>query len=144
MGIFWIFVLGALLGYIYGYYIRPKQQLRQTIREVRQQCQAALEGGNKGVYRTIVTDNDRSSELVVEIQEQAVTLNGQVKVQYLSAYYKNPEFRTRKGEALLEEVQGLLGDYLPLNEIEWYDGAKRQEHIKKFLNNITVTQHHLL
>jgi hypothetical protein len=144
MGIFWIFIIGALLGYIYGYYIRPKQQLRQTIREVRQQCLAALEGGNKGVYRTIVTDNDRSSELVVEIQEQAVTQNGQVKVQYLNAYYKNPEFRTRKGEALLEEVQGLLGDYLPLNEIEWYDAAKRQEHIKKFLNNLTLTQHHLL
>jgi hypothetical protein len=144
MGIFWIFVIGALLGYIYGYYIRPKQQLRQTIREVRQQCIAALEGGNKGVYRTIVTDNDRSSELVVEIQEQAVTQHGQVKVQYLSAYYKNPEFRTRKGEALLQEVQGLLGDYLPLNEIEWYDATKRQEHIKKFLGNLTLTQHHLL
>jgi hypothetical protein len=144
MFIFWTFVIGALLGYVYGYYIRPKQRLRQAIREVREQCIAALEGGNKGVYRTIVTDNNRSSELVVEIQEQALTQNGQVKVRYLGAYYKNPEFRTRKGEALLKEVQGLLGDYLPLHEIEWYDTTKRQEHIKKYLNNLTLTQHHLL
>lgn len=144
MAIFWTFVIGALLGYIYGYYIRPKQRLRQTIRQVREQCIAALEGGNKGVYRTIVTDQDRSSELVVEIQERAITQNGQVKVQYLSAYYKNPEFRTRKGEALLQEVQGLLGDYLPLNEIEWYDASKRQERIKKYLNDLTLAQHHLL
>jgi hypothetical protein len=144
MGIFWIFIIGALLGYIYGYYIRPKQRLRQAIREVREQCLAVLEGGNKGVYRTIVTDHDRSSELVVEVQEQALTQNGQVKVQYLSAYYKNPAFRTRKGDALLQEVQDLLGDYLPLNEIEWYDASKRQEPIKKFLNNLTLTQYHLL
>jgi hypothetical protein len=144
MVVFWTFVIGAFLGYLYGYYIRPKQRLRQAIREVKQKCIAVLEGGNKGVYRTIVTDNNGSSELVVEIQEQAVTQNGQVKVHYLTAYYKNPEFRTRKGDALLKEVQGLLGDYLPVNEIEWYDDAGRQEHIKKYLNTLTITQHHLL
>jgi hypothetical protein len=144
MGVILTFIIGALLGYIYGYYIRPKQRLHQTIQEVRQKCIAALQGGNRGVYKTIVTDNSRSSELIVEIQEQAVTQNGQVKVQYLSAYYKNPEFRTRKGDALLKEVHGLLGDYLPLNEIEWYDNAGRQEQIKKYLNNLTITQYHLL
>ena len=144
MGVILTFIIGALLGYIYGYYIRPKQRLHQTIQEVRQKCISALQGGNRGVYKTIVTDNSRSSELVVEIQEQAVTQNGQVKVQYLSAYYKNPEFRTRKGDALLKEVHGLLGDYLPLNEIEWYDNAGRQEQIKKYLNNLTITQYHQL
>jgi hypothetical protein len=144
MAIFWTFVIGALLGYIYGHFINPKQQLRQAIREVREKCVAALQGGNKGVYRTIVTDHDKSSELVVEIQEQALTQHGQVKVKYLSAYYKNPEFRTRKGEALLKEVHGLLGEYLPMNEIEWYDNTQRQEHIKNYLNHLTITQHHLL
>lgn len=144
MIIFWTFILGALLGYIYGYYIRPKQRLRQALREVREKCTAVLEGGNKGIYKTLITDNDKSSELVVEIQELAVTQNSQVKVKYLSAYYKNPEFRTRKGEALLQEVHGLLGDYLPLNEIEWYDNTSRQANIKSYLNNINITQHHLL
>jgi hypothetical protein len=144
MIIFWTFILGALLGYIYGYYIRPKQRLRQALREVREKCTAVLEGGNKGIYKTLITDNDKSSELVVEIQELAVTQNSQVKVKYLSAYYKNPEFRTRKGEALLKEVHGLLGDYLPLNEIEWYDNTSRQANIKSYLNNINITQHHLL
>jgi hypothetical protein len=144
MGIFLTFIIGALLGYIYGYFIRPKQRLHQTIREVRAKCTEALEGGNRGVFKTIVSDNNRSSELVVEIQEQAVTEHGQVKVRYLSAFYKNPEFRTRKGEALLKEVHGLLGDYLPVNEIEWYDNAEKQEHIKKYLNSLTITQYHLL
>lgn len=139
-----IFILGALLGYIYGYYIRPRQKLRQALREVRQKCIEALEGGHKGVYKTIVTDQAQSSELVVEVQEKALTQNGQVKVQYLSAYYKNPAFRTRKGQALLDEVRGLLGDYLPLQEIEWYDTANRQELIRKYLNSLTITQHHLL
>jgi hypothetical protein len=118
--------------------------LRQALQEVRKKCISALEGENKGVYRTIVTDNDKSSELVVEIKEVAVTQNGQVKVQYLSAFYKNPEFRTRKGDALLKEVHGLLGEYLPVNEIEWYDNTGRQEEIKKYLNSLTITQYHLL
>ena len=144
MGIFLIFLVGALLGYIYGYYIRPKQRLRNAIIEVREKCKAALEEGNKGVYKTIVSDQQKSSELVVEVRELAVTQSGQVKVQYLSAYYKNPEFRTRKGDALLKEVHGLLGDYLPLNEIEWYETSERHENIKKYLNTMTISHHHLL
>ncbi|MDQ4140108.1 MAG: hypothetical protein M3142_06250 [Bacteroidota bacterium] len=144
-GLFWMFIMGALLGYIYGYYIRPKQRLRQAVREVREKCIAALEEGNKGVYKTVVTDsNNKSSELVVEVKEQAITQSGQVKVQYLSAYYRNPEFRTRKGEALLKEVQGLLGDYLPLNEIEWYETNERHENIKKYLNSVTLNHFNLL
>ncbi len=144
-GLFWIFILGALLGYIYGYHIRPKKRLRQAVRDVRERCVAALEEGNRGVYKTVVTDNNRkSSELVVEVKELAVTQSGQVKVQYLSAFYKNPEFRTRKGEALLKEVQGLLGDYLHLNEIEWYETNERHENIKKYLNSITLTHYNLL
>lgn len=135
MAFFWIFVLGALAGYVFGYYISPKQQLWQTIREAREKCQAVLEEGNKGVYKTIVTDQDsKSSELVVEVKELAVTQTGQVKVQYLSAFYKNPAFRTRKGEALLKEVYGLLGDYLPLHEIEWYETNERHQRIKDHLN----------
>ncbi|MGV3503575.1 MAG: hypothetical protein ACO1O1_07690 [Adhaeribacter sp.] len=144
MAIFLTAVIAAFLGYIYGYYIRPRQNLRRAIREVREKCQAVLQAGNKGVFRTFVTDKDQTSELVVEIQQQAYTQNGQVKVQYLSAYYKNPAFRTRKGEALLNEVHGLLGDYLPENEIEWYDNSQKQEQIKKYLNNLVITQHNLL
>jgi spore cortex formation protein SpoVR/YcgB (stage V sporulation) len=144
MGIFLIFLVGALLGYIYGYFIRPKQRLRNAIIEVREKCKAALEEGNKGVYKTIVSSQQKSSELVVEVRELALTQSGQVKVQYLSAFYKNPEFRTRKGDALLKEVHGLLGDYLPLNEIEWYETTERHENIKKYLNTMTISHHHLL
>jgi len=144
MGIFLIFLVGALLGYIYGYFIRPKQRLRNAIIEVREKCKLALEEGNKGVYKTIVSDQQKSSELVVEVKELAITQSGQVKVQYLSAFYKNPEFRTRKGDALLKEVHGLLGDYLPLNEIEWYETTERHENIKKYLNTMTISHHHLL
>ncbi|TXK52200.1 hypothetical protein FVR03_01660 [Pontibacter qinzhouensis] len=133
-----------MLGYIYGHHIRPNQRLRSALIDVKQKCIAALEEGNKGVYRTIVTDNNKSSELVVEIRELAVTQNGQVKVQYLSAFYKNPDFRTKKGDALLKEVHGLLGEYLPLNEIEWYEVTERHENIKKYLNSVTLTHHNLL
>ena len=118
-------ICAAFLGYLYGHYIRPKQLLRNALKEVKQRCIAVLEEGNKGVYRTIVTDKNQSSELIVEVKEVAVTKTGQVKVQYLDAFYKNPEFRTRKGDALLKEVQGLLGDYLPGDEIEWYDNTGR-------------------
>ena len=144
MGILIISLVTAFLGYIYGYYVRPNQRLRKALKEVREKCRVALEEGNKGVYKTIVTDHNKSSELVVEIKELAVTQNGQVKVQYLSAYYKNPEFRTRKGDALLKEVHGLLGEYLPLNEIEWYETTERHENIKKYLDSITINHHHLL
>lgn len=144
MLIFWTLVLGAFLGYLYGYYVRPNQQLRNALKTAREKCMAALEEGNKGVYKTIVSDNNKSSELVVEVKELAVTQNGQVKVQYLSAFYKNPDFRTKKGEALLKEVHGLLGEYLPLNEIEWYETTERHENIKKYLNSLTTKHSNLL
>jgi len=144
MGILIISLVAAFLGYVYGYYINPNQRLRKALKEVREKCQMALEEGNKGVYKTIVSNHNESSELVVEVKELAVTQNGQVKVQYLSAFYKNPEFRTRKGDALLKEVHGLLGDYLPLNEIEWYETTERHENIKKYLNSITLNHHRLL
>lgn len=115
--------------------------MRKALKEVREKCIAALEEGNKGVYKTIVTDHNQSSELVVEIKELAVTQHGQVKVQYLSAFYNNPEFRTRKGDALLKEVHGLLGEYLPLNEIEWYETTERHENIKKYLHSIDDHTH---
>jgi hypothetical protein len=140
MGIFWTFVIAFFIGYIYGYYIRPNLRLRKTLKEVREKSMAALEEGNKGIYKTIITDNNKSSELVVEIKELAVTQHGQVKVQYLSAFYKNPEFRTKKGDALLKEVHGLLGEYLPLNEIEWYETTQRHENIKKYINTLDNAQ----
>ncbi|MDQ3393697.1 MAG: hypothetical protein M3512_06245 [Bacteroidota bacterium] len=140
MGFFWTFVIAAFLGYVYGYHIKPKLKLRQALKEMKEKCMAALEEGNKGVYKTIVTDNNKSSELVVEVKELAVTQNGQVKVEYLSAFYKNPEFRNRKGEALLKEVHGLLGEYLPLNEIEWFEVTQRHENIKKFINTLDHAQ----
>jgi hypothetical protein len=140
MGIFWTFVLAAIVGYVFGYYIRPNQRLRKAIREAREKCRAVLEEGNRGVYKTIVTDQNKSSELVAEVKELAVTQNGQVKVQYLSAFYKNPEFRTRKGDALLKEVHGLLGDYLPRHEIEWYETAERHEKVREHLNSLDSTQ----
>ncbi|PSR57233.1 hypothetical protein AHMF7605_09245 [Adhaeribacter arboris] len=134
-----------MLGYIYGHHIRPKPLLRRAVREVREKCIAALEEGNKGVYKTVITNgSNKSSELVVEVKELAITQSGQVKVQYLSADYRNPEFRTRKGEALLKEVQGLLGDYLPLNEIEWYETNERHENIKKYLSAVTLNHYNLL
>jgi len=136
MAFIWTLILGAIIGFVFGHYIRPNQKLRNALQEFRAKAVAVLEEGNKGVYRTIVTDRDNSSELVVEIKELAVTQNGQVKVQYLSAFYKNPEFRTRKGEALLKEVHGLLGEYLPLNEIEWYETTERHENIKKHLSTL--------
>ncbi|MDQ3292112.1 MAG: hypothetical protein M3Q05_12570, partial [Bacteroidota bacterium] len=96
------------------------------------------------VYKTVVTENNKSSELVVEVKELAITQSGQVKVKYLSAFYRNPEFRIRKGDALLKEVQGLLGDYLPFNEIEWYETTERHENIKKYLNSVTLNHYNLL
>jgi spore cortex formation protein SpoVR/YcgB (stage V sporulation) len=140
MGLFWIFVLGAILGYVFGYFIRPNQRLRNAIRETKEKCRLALEEGHKGVYKTIVTDQHKSSELVVEVKELAVTQAGQVKVQYLSAFYKNPEFRTSKGDALLKEVHGLLGEYLPMHEIEWYETTEQHERIKNHLNSLKGTQ----
>lgn len=139
MGFFFVFIIAFTIGYLYGYKIRPNKRLRAKLREVDEQCKAVLEGGNKGVYKTIVMDKDKSSELVAEIQELAVTDRGQVKVKYLSAYYKNPEFRTKKGEALLTEVHGLLGEYLPLNEIEWFENTGRQETIHNFVDNLHTT-----
>ena len=144
MAIFLTFIIALLLGYVYGHYIRPKQLMRQALKEVREKCVAVLEEGNKGVYKTIVTDHNKSSELVVEIKELAVTKNGQVKVQYLGAFYKNPEFRTRKGDALLKEVHGLLGDYLPISEIEWYETTEQHENIKKYLNSVNIAHYNLL
>ncbi len=99
-----------------------------------------LEDEKKGVYKTIVTDNQKSSELVVEVKELAVTQGGQVKVQYLNAYYKNPVFRTRKGAELLQEVHGLLGDYLPKNEIEWYEVNGRHQNIREFVQELETVQ----
>ncbi len=136
MLIFLTFLIAFFIGYLYGYKIRPNQRLRETIKELREKCVATLEEGNKGVYRTMVMEETTSSELVVEVKELAVTKNGQVKVQYLSAYYKNPEFRTKKGAALLEEVHGLLGDYLPMHEIEWFDNTSRHQNIKDFINDL--------
>lgn len=144
MTIFLTLIIGLALGYVYGHYIRPKQILRHALQEVKQKCIAVLETGNQGVYRTIVTDHNQSSELIVEVRELAVTKTGQVKVQYLGAFYKNPDFRTSKGDALLKEVQSLLGDYLPQNEIEWYETTHRQENIKKYLNDLTITHYNLL
>ncbi|MBF9254727.1 hypothetical protein I2I11_15585 [Pontibacter sp. 172403-2] len=133
MIIFWVFVIGVLLGYMFGHFIKPNLRLRQAIQEARSTAVAALKEENKGVYRTIVTEQNQSSELVVEVRELAVTSGGQVKVDFLSAYYKNPAFRTRKGEALLREVRDLLGDYLPLTDIEWYEKTERHENLKKHL-----------
>ena len=135
-----IFILTALsaffLGYIYGNKIKPNKRMRKALNEIQEKCKAVLEEGNKGVYRTIVSDNNQSSELTVEVKELAITKNGHVKVQYLSAFYKNPEFRTKKGEALLTEVHGLLGEYLPFEEIEWYDNTERHNSIRNYLHSL--------
>lgn len=144
MLIFWTLVIGALLGYVFGYYIKPNLRLREAIKEARKKGQAMLGQQNKGVYRTIVTEHDQSSELVAEVRELAVTKTGQVKVEYISAYYKNPAFRTKKGDAMLREVWELLGDYLPQNEIEWYETSESHENINKHLRSIdTLERQHL-
>ncbi|WP_439882321.1 hypothetical protein ACSX1A_03970 [Pontibacter sp. MBLB2868] len=136
MLIFWTLVIGAVLGYMYGHYIKPNLRLRKAIKAARETCETALQEGNKGVYRTIITDHNQSSELTVEVQELAVTQAGQVKVAYINAFYKNPDFRNRKGEALLREVRELLGDYLPRNEIEWYENSERREQVKEQIKNL--------
>ncbi|WP_165838209.1 hypothetical protein [Pontibacter arcticus] len=136
MLIFWIFVIGALLGYLFGYFIKPNLTLRNAIKEARDKGMLALQEHNKGVYKTIVTDHNQSSELVVEVKELAVTSGGQVKVEFVSACYKNPEFRTKKGEALLREVRELLGEYLPQNEIEWYENKERENTIRQHLTSL--------
>jgi hypothetical protein len=140
MAIFFAFLLAGFLGYIYGHYVRPNYKLQQTLKDVQEKCRAVLEDEKKGVYKTIVTDNQKSSELVVEVKELAVTQGGQVKVEYLSAYYKNPVFRTRKGAELLQEVHGLLGDYLPKHEIEWYEVNDRHQNIRTFVNELEPVQ----
>ncbi|MBC3538840.1 hypothetical protein ACFSC6_20540 [Rufibacter sediminis] len=140
MALFFAFILAGFLGYIYGHRIRPNQKLQRTLKELQEKCRAVLEDEKKGVYKTIVTDHQKSSELVVEVKELAVTQGGQVKVQYLSAFYKNPEFRTRKGPELLQEVHGLLGEYLPKNEIEWFEVNGRHQNIKEFVTELESIQ----
>ncbi len=125
---------------MFGHYINPNLRLRKAIKEARALLTTALEEKHKGVYKTIVTEQNQSSELVAEVRELAITSGGQVKVEYLSAAYKNPAFRTRKGEALLREVRDLLGDYLPLNEIEWYENSDRLANINKNLNSLDNLQ----
>lgn len=137
---FWIFVIAAALGYIIGHYVHPNIRLRKAISEAKEIGKKALGEGNQGVYRTIITDHNQSSELVVEVREQAVTKSGQVKVEYLSANYKNPVFRTKKGEALLREVRDLLGEFLPANEIEWYENHERHTNINKQLHSLENLQ----
>lgn len=144
MSMFWTFVIALIIGYILGHYIRPNRRVRARLKEIREKYVAFLEEGNKGVYRTIITDHNKSSELVVEIKELAITEQGQVKVEYLSAFYKNPEFRNKKGSALLKEVHGLLGDYLPANEIEWFDTSQRNEKISQKLNSLESTYKNFL
>jgi len=136
MLIFWTLVVGALLGYVFGHYIKPNLRLRESIREAKRLGNAVIESENMGVYRTIVTDKGQTSELTVEVKEIAVTSAGQVKVEYMSAFYKNPDFRNKKGEALMREVRDLLGDYLPVNDIEWYETADRHENAKKNLRSL--------
>ncbi len=135
MGIIFVFAFAFFLGYVYGYWVKPNQRLREKTRDLRDRYRAILEEGRMGVYKTIVMDKDKSSELVVEVKELAVTELGQVKVQYLSAFYKNPEFRTKKGDALLGEVSGMLGEFLPLHEIEWYETNDRDEKIREHLHS---------
>ena len=136
MLLFWIFVIGAVLGYMYGHYLKPNLSLRKAIQQAREASQAVLQEGHQGVYRTVVSDHNEQSELVVEVKELAVTQAGMVKVEYLSAYYKNPSFRTKKGEALMREVRELLGDYLPLSDIEWYETTERQDKARKSLHTL--------
>jgi hypothetical protein len=140
MLIFWMFVIGAVLGYVFGHYVKPNRKLHKAINEAKGACAILQEEGNKGVYRTVITDHNQTSELITEIKELAITKAGQVKVEYLSATYKNPEFRTRKGEALLREVRELLGDFLPFEEIEWYERSERNERIRKQLTKLDNLQ----
>lgn len=139
MGILITSLIAFFFGYLYGYKLKPNRRLREKLKQIDEQCKAVLEEGNKGVYKTIVMDNNQSSELVVEVKELAVTERGQVKVQYLSAFYSNPAFRNKKGDALLHEVHGLLGEYLPLNEIEWFETNKRHENIREFVDSLHNT-----
>jgi len=142
MTIYLTIFIAFMAGYIYGHKIRPNKRLRRAIQDVKERCAAILEGGNRGVYKTVVTDAaNKSSELVVEVKQLAVTKNGQVKVQYLSAFYKNPEFRTKKGDALLAEVHGLLGEYLPAEDIEWYESSAQRSNVENFVNYINTTYH---
>ncbi|GGK79316.1 hypothetical protein ACD591_08540 [Rufibacter glacialis] len=140
MAIFFAFILAGFLGYLYGHRIRPNLKLQKTLKDLQERCKAVLEDEKKGVYKTIVTDNQKSSELVVEVKELAVTEGGQVKVEYLSAFYKNPVFRTRKGPELLQEVHGLLGDYLPRHEVEWYEVNGRHQKIREFVTELETAQ----
>ncbi len=132
------------MGYFLGSRLGPHRELKTTLQELRTQCEAALNEGRRGVYTTLITDQQKSSELVIEVKELATTQAGQVKVEYLSAYYKNPDFRTKKGEALLAEVQELLGLYLPDADIEWYQQpSARQEKVQAFaqkLEKLSKTQ----
>lgn len=139
MLIFWALIIGAALGYLYGHRIKPNRKLQRAIQTAKHACAFALQQGNKGVYRTIITDHNQTSELTVEVEELAVTQAGQVKVAYRSAFYKNPEFRTKKGEALLREVRELLGDYLPASDIEWFENKEKHEHFtrqKQIIDNL--------
>lgn len=140
MAFFLAMLAAAFLGYLYGHRIRPDKKLQQALQEIRTRGMAILEEGRRGVYKTMVTDQQRSSELVVEVKALAVTTGGQVKVQYISAFYRNPDFRTNKGEALRAEVQDLLGTYLPENEIEWYENKDRQDNIREFLRAVEAVQ----
>lgn len=140
MGLIIAIIIAALAGYIYGARLRPDKELSEVLDRLKNQGEDLLTDGKKGVYRTVVTDQQKSSELTVEVKEVAQTQAGQVKVQYLSAYYQNPAFRTRKGEALLQEVHGLLGEYLPANEIEWYAQKERQERVTEFLNTLAAAR----
>lgn len=134
-----VFLVAFFLGYLYGYKIKPNKKMRRAIEEVKEQCRLALQEGNKGVYKTIVADESKVSELVVEVKELAVTESGQVKVEYLDAFYKNPDFRNKKGEALLNEVRSMLGDYLPLHEIEWFETRERNQNIQNHINGLETT-----
>ncbi|ALI97718.1 hypothetical protein [Rufibacter tibetensis] len=140
MAFVFAFILAAFLGYIYGHRIRPNLKLQKALRDFQSRAAAILEDEKKGVYKTIVTDNQKSSELVVEVKELAVTQGGQVKVEYLSAYYKNPVFRTRKKAEMLQEVYDLLGEYLPKNEIEWYEVNGRHANLKEFVKELDTEQ----
>ena len=74
MLIFWTLVIGAVLGYVFGYYIKPNQQLQKAIQQARQASMAVLEQGRQGVYRTVVTDHNQQTELVVEVTVWALRI----------------------------------------------------------------------
>ncbi len=135
---FFLIIIAYLIGYCAGHYLWPKRQIRDTVRELREKCKIALDDGRKGMYKTTVTDQNKSSELVVEVMEKAVTTTGLTKVEYRDAFYKNPAFRNKKGKALLNEVRGLLGDYLPYEDIEWYEEHRQKEKISKFMSELDL------